>query len=144
MSIQGIQEDVAEENPSFVNTVGITGSENHVSNTIALTNQGRIYFRESAMFHGRPGSGEEGENPAGNAALQFQSPINISNRGDLEAGDAGLRTRQRLNTGMSQMSIPDGIDNWEKVKMIVQDDDVVKGSSSRSQRRAFSGVWVSV
>jgi hypothetical protein len=112
---------------------------------ITLSNQGRVYFKESTVFGPRVGSVHGGS--FGSHSSQGPQPYNrdsMSKRGEWvnDINQNGLRTRQRVNTGMSQMSSGvDIIGQWEKVQQIIHDDEVAKGVSASDQRHAFSGVW---
>lgn len=112
---------------------------------ITLSNQGRVYFKESTVFGPRNGSFHGGS--FGSHSSQGPQSYNkdtMSKRGEWinDMNQNGLRPRQRVNTGMSQMSMAgfDVVGQWEKVQQIIHDDEVAKGVASE-HRRAFSGVW---
>lgn len=113
---------------------------------ITLSNQGRVYLKES-NYGGPRGDGVHGGSFGSHSSQIPQSHKKdaISTRGEWpkDSNQNGLRTRQRVNTGVSQMSFS-GFDSggqWEKVQQIIHDDEVAKGVSASDHRRAFSGAW---
>lgn len=128
---------------SVINTGGnsIANMSGHDSQSsrIYLTKQGRVYFKEASTFGSKAGSGDESSFGNHPSTFQIQKPPEDSSAGGW--ANEGLSGRRRLNTGLSQMSVPEGLDQWERVQQIIMDDEVAKGVSKAEQRHAFSGVW---